>query len=102
MRSSSATSLARLDTSGAGGMTLGVRALWERLVDAFNSGDGCTALSGRDGAMKFERKPSAGGGPGSGLNASRFATAESECGRFTLGASTTFSLGVSPRATRMV
>lgn len=69
----------------------------------FNSGEGGTALiAGRAGAMREERRPSAGGGPGFGLNASRFATAESECGRFTLGASTIFSVGLSPRATRMV
>ena len=97
------------ETSGAGGMMLVVSALELRLVvreeDEFNSGEGGTALiviAGSAGAVREERRPSAGGGPGFGLNASRLATAESECGRFTLGASTTLSLGLSPRATRIV
>src|SRR6202521_2403862 len=91
------------ETSGAGGMTLVVSVLELRLADEFNSGEGGTALiAGSLGAMREERRPSAGGGPGFGLNASRLATAESECGRFILGASATFSLGLSPRATRMV
>src|SRR5882762_7386167 len=93
------------ETSGAGGMTLVVSVLGVCLADEFNSGEGGTALiviAGSIGAMREERRPSAGGGPGFGLNASRLATAESECGRFILGASTTFSLGLSPRATRMV
>jgi hypothetical protein len=73
-----------------------------RLADEFNSGEGATALiAGSVGAVREERSPSAGGGPGFGLIASKLATAESECGRFTLGASTTCSVGLSPRATRM-
>lgn len=69
----------------------------------FSSGEGATALiAGKVGATFAERRPSAGGGPGFGLNASRLATAESECGRFSLGVSTTLSLGRSPRATWMV
>src|SRR5271167_3806545 len=84
-------------------MTLVVKLLGLRLAEEFSSGEGGTTLiAGRVGAVREERKPSAGGGPGFGLNASRLATAESECGRFTLGASTTFSLGLSPRATRIV
>jgi len=97
------------ETFGAGGITSVVRVLGVRLVVRFtselNSGDGGTApivIAGRAGAMREERRPSAGGGPGSGLKASRLATAASECGRFSLGASTTFSVGLSPRATRMV
>ena len=95
------------ETSGAGGMTLVVRVLGVCLADDFNSGEGGTALiviviAGSVGAVREERRPSAGGGPGFDLKASRLATAESECGRFTLGASTTLSLGLSPRATRMV
>jgi hypothetical protein len=96
------------ETSGAGGTMLAVRALGERLADGFNSdgfksGEGGMALVvGRNGVVRVERRPSAGGGPGLGLNASRFATAESECGRLTLGASTTFSAGCSPRTTRIV
>src|ERR1017187_2429856 len=99
--------VAACETSGAGGMMFVARVLAVRLgVDPnpeCNSGEGGTTLiAGRVGAMRVERRPSAGGGPGFGLNASRLATAESECGRLTLGASTTFSLGLSPRATRMV
>jgi hypothetical protein len=94
------------ETSGAGGMTLVVRTLeLVREEEEFNSGEGGTALiviAGSTGAMREERRPSAGGGPGFDLKASRLATAESECGRFILGASTTFSLGLSPRATWMV
>ena len=94
------------ETSGAGGMTLVVRTLeLVREEEEFNSGEGGTALiviAGSIGAMREERRPSAGGGPGFDLKASRLATAESECGRFILGASTTLSLGLSPRATWMV
>ena len=91
------------ETSGAGGTILGVRLLAARLDDEFNSGEGGTALiAGSTGAVSVERSPSVGGGPGLGLNASRLATAESECGRLSLGASTIFSLGLSPRATRIV
>src|SRR5450755_107484 len=91
------------ETSGAGGTMLGVRLFAARLADEFNSGEGATTfIAGKTGAVSVERGPSAGGGPGLGLNASRLATAESECGRFSLGASTIFSLGLSPRATRMV
>ncbi len=91
------------ESSGAGATTLAVSPFAARFGEAFNSGDGGTTLiAGRLGATSDERKPSAGGGPGSGLKASRLATAASECGRFILGASTTFSAGLSPRATRMV
>jgi hypothetical protein len=88
------------EITGAGGMTLAVR-VGVRLADEFSSGEGGTALiAGRVGAASEERKPSAGGGPGFGLSASKLATAESECGKLTFGASTTCSLGLSPRATR--
>jgi hypothetical protein len=79
--------VAARETSGAGGMTLLVWMLGVCLVvweeDEFNSGEGGTAvmvivIAGNVGAMREERRPSAGGGPGSGLNASRLATAESE------------------------
>jgi hypothetical protein len=80
-----------------------VRALAVRLVLESNSGVGGTALTaGKTGAVSVERKPSAGGGPGFGLNASRLATAASERGRLSFGASTIFSAGCSPRTTRMV
>src|ERR1700686_3198270 len=90
------------ETSGAGAMTF-VSSPWaERLVDAFNSGEGGAMLiAGRVGAVREDRKPSAGGGPGFALKASRLATAESEWGRLTLGASTTFSAGLLPRTTRL-
>jgi hypothetical protein len=88
--------------SGAGATTFMVGAFVERLAEALNSGDGGTTLTaGKAGAVREERKPSAGGGPGLALNASRLATAESECGRLIFGASTTFSTALSPRATRI-
>ena len=49
-----------------------------------------------------ERNPSAGGGPGSGLIANRFATASREAGSFTLGASTMRGSKEPPRAILMV
>jgi len=69
------------ETSGAGGTTfvVVVRPLVARLAEDFNSGAGGTGLiSARVGATRVERNPSAGGGPGFGLNASKLATAESE------------------------
>jgi hypothetical protein len=60
-------------------MMLGVSMLDLRLADEFSSGEGATTLiAGRVGAGRAERRPSAGGGPGLGLKASRLATAESE------------------------
>jgi hypothetical protein len=63
-----------LETSGVGGMTLLASALERRVVvweeDEFNSGEGGTAvvvIAGSIGAMRDERRPSAGGGPGFGL-----------------------------------
>ena len=63
-----------LETSGVGGMTLLAGALERRVVvweeDEFNSGEGGTAvvvIAGSIGAMRDERRPSAGGGPGFGL-----------------------------------
>src|ERR1035438_3563105 len=77
------------ETSGAGAMTSVGNLSAVRLGVELSSGEGATALmAGSVGAARAERRPSAGGGPGFGLNASRLATAESECGRFTLGAST--------------
>jgi len=70
-------------------------------------GGGCglvTALHAVDiaGIRLEDFKPSAGAGPGIVLKANQLATAESECGRFSLGASTTFSRSEFPRATRIV
>ena len=63
-----------LETSGVGGTTLLASALERRVVvweeDEFNSGEGGTAvvvIAGSIGAMRDERRPSAGGGPGFGL-----------------------------------
>src|SRR5690348_14486452 len=53
------------------------------------------------GSARDHLKPSAGGGPGIGLKASRLATAASDFGKLTFGASTTFSRTRSPRATRI-
>jgi hypothetical protein len=90
------------ETSGAGGITFITKAFGLCFDDEVNSGDGgTTPIEGKAGATREERKPSAGGGPGFALNARRLATAESERGRLILGASTTFSAGLSPRATRM-
>lgn len=89
-------------TSGAGATTFAVRASCLRPAE-FTSGVGGTALTaGNLGATRDDCRPSAGGGPGFGLKASRLATAESLCGRFNLGASTIVSPGLSPRATLMV
>src|SRR6266852_1251352 len=69
------------ETLGAGGTMFVVRTLGVRLAEEFNFGEGGTALiviAGRVGAVREERRPSAGGGPGFGWNASRLATAESE------------------------
>src|SRR3974390_3027952 len=90
------------DTSGAGAMTPALIVLWLRLIVAANSGVGGTALVGNTGATRDERRPSAGGGEGTGLKARRLATEEFECGRLTFGASTTVSLFLSARATRIV
>lgn len=68
-----------LAISGAGAITFIAGPLAERMTDEFNSGEGAaTVIEGRVGAVSAERRPSAGGGPGFALNASRFATAESE------------------------
>lgn len=67
------------ETFGAGGMMLGVSMFDLRLADELSSGEGGTTLiAGRVGAASVERRPSAGGGPGFGLKASKLATAESE------------------------
>src|SRR6202158_2784120 len=74
------------ETSGAGGMTLVVSALERRAVvweeDEFNSGEGGTALvviAGSLGAMREDRRPSAGGGPGFGFDAGRCADGGMGC-----------------------
>jgi hypothetical protein len=68
-----------LETSGAGATTFIAGLLADRMADEFSSGEGAaTLIDGSVGAVREERKPSAGGGPGFALNASRFATAESE------------------------
>ena len=54
------------------------------------------------GGVREDFNPSAGGGPGTGLTASKFATGARDMGSFRLGASTTFSRGAFPRATRRV
>ena len=61
---------------------------------------GTTAACGSAGALEWS--PDVGGGPGVRLIASRFATGRSDLGIFSLGTSTTFSVGELPRATRMV
>jgi hypothetical protein len=67
------------ETSGAGWTMFGVRFFAARPAEAFSSGEGGTGLiAGSTGAAREERSPSAGGGPGFDLSASRLATAESE------------------------
>jgi hypothetical protein len=92
-----------LETSGVGAIAFAVRLFGLRVRAEFNSGVGGTTVgTGKAGAARVDRSPSAGGGPGIDLNASRFATDESDRGRFSFGASTTFSVGAAPRATRIV
>jgi len=87
-------------TSGLGGTTAS-RTGAVSILSRCTSGLGATAISDRSGARKLDLNPSAGGGPGIGLYASRLATAALDCGNFRLGASTTFSCSRSPRATRI-
>jgi len=78
-------------TCGAGGITLAGAsdgAINEVLI---GSGGGGTAVDGKAIERGVDRKPSAGAGPGILLTARRFATALSDRGRSSFGASTTFS-----------
>ena len=88
--------------SGVGGMTFAFNIGARCALSLRTSGVGATAASVIAGTRNEDFRPSAGAGPGIGLNASRLATAESDCGSFSLGASTTFSRSDSPRATRIV
>src|SRR5208282_3612954 len=64
---------------GVGGTISALKAGELRVLERETSGAGGTGLiAGRMGAVREERRPSAGGGPGFGFNASRLATAESE------------------------
>jgi hypothetical protein len=75
----------------------------DRSSSRITSGGGATiAFFESDGVGVAAFKPSAGGGPGMDLKASRFATGARDMGKLRLGASTTFSLREVPRATRMV
>ena len=74
-----AVRLLLLAISGAGAMTFIAGALAERVADEFNSGEGGgDRHRGQSWSGERRAQPSAGGGPASALNASRFATAESE------------------------
>ena len=88
--------------SGVGGMMLAFNAGVRGVLPLRTSGVGAIAASLIAGARSDDLSPSAGATPGIGLNASRLATAESDWGSFSLGASTTLSRRDSPRATRMV
>jgi hypothetical protein len=86
---------------GAGGtIELGSRTRpardWSR---ARLSWAGGITLVGRLGATSEECRPSAGGGPGWDLKASRLATAMEEAGSLRSGASTTCGVSDAPRAT---
>jgi len=88
---------------GAGGTTElsdGAPRDWSRVRFTFA---GAITLARRLGAVSEERKPSAGGGPGSFLGtASRFATAPGEEGSLRSGASTICEASERPRATLIV
>src|SRR4029434_989125 len=89
-------------TVGVGAMTLDANP-GIRLESRVTSGGGATIESfDRSGAVREDFSPSDGGGPGGALIATRLATAEFETGSFKSGASTTFSTGELPRATRIV
>jgi hypothetical protein len=62
-------------TSGLGATAPSERSFTLRLAAEFNSGVGATTRgAGKVGISNLARIPSAGGGPGSGLKASKFAT----------------------------
>jgi hypothetical protein len=74
-----------------------------RFRSRLTSGGGATIeFFDRSGAVRDDLSPSAGGGPGTDLKASKFATGALDTGNFKSGASTTFSTAELPRATRMV
>jgi hypothetical protein len=98
-RASRVTSCA---TSGAGAIALTPSAGRLRFAEPTSGAGATTATFGTTGATSLACMPSAGGGPGIGLNASRFATAESLFGKFTFGASTIVSPAFVPRATLIV
>jgi hypothetical protein len=90
------------ETLGEGGTTESSLTLARDCSRVMLSGAGATTLAGRVSGLSDERKPSAGGGPGLDLKASRLATAAVEEGRLRLGASTIRWASELPRATRMV
>ncbi len=94
-----ATSACSDRTSGAGGTTAAFRAGAVRDLFEETLGAGAITLAGRLGAVREECRPSAGGGPGLALKASRLATAPMEDGSLRSGASTTLGASEPPRAT---
>ena len=90
------------ETLGDGGITGKLKAGELRLRSLATLGAGAITLVGRLGRVKEECRPSAGGSPGVGLIASKFATAPAEDGNLRSGASTTRGASEPPRATRMV
>ena len=88
---------------GGGATTLLSRPEMARFISRSTCGGGAIiAFLDSAGAMREALRPSAGGGPGTDLKASRFATGWVVTGNFMFGASTTLSLAELPRATRMV
>ncbi len=67
-----------------------------------SGGGAMMAFFESEGGVREAFRPSEGGGPGMGFNASKFATGERDTGSLRLGASTTLSLAEFPRATRRV
>ena len=87
---------------GAGGTTESSVTPLRDFSRGMLNGAGAITLAGKLGAVSAECNPSAGGGPGLDLNASRLATAPVDEGSLRLGASTTLGVSEPPRATRMV
>src|ERR1700694_4320056 len=85
---------------GDGAITLASKLGTACALSCWTSAGGGMADIGISARLDVDSNPLAGGGPGTLLYASRLATAESECGRLSFGASTTCSFREGPRATR--
>src|SRR6201993_3887369 len=85
--------LCEADGSGGGAITCAARLGALRLISCSIWGGGATMASVESAVTVVEDfRPSAGGGPGTCRNASRFFTGSAEIGSFRSGASTTFSV----------
>jgi hypothetical protein len=88
-------------TSGGGAMIEVAEFATDWILSRETSGAGGTTFACGN-AGDVECNPEVGGGPGVRLIARRLATGKSDLGMFSLGTSTTFSVGDDPRATRIV